>query len=340
MKKPLFILIAVICFCFLLVSCQREQATEDKQAPNVENQAISTDESEPTTYQKENLPLEPKSFTEQIKDEPAKCQEIWDKKNNGVMTEEESLIMRHECRIPFADKAEDISDILRWWKDEDGYAIFMYDNIQALEQLPKHWTPAVRTSLKNIALNSQFYNLRERAIIALYNMDKKKSIPFIKEVLKWEIEIWGAERTVGLKSVRAAGRILTEAGEYDYAFPYLMKANYFKISVDRNDSQAIPFMRKALKMEDDSIKVKAAWGLSKFNIDREEVFSSLADYIERTNNEEFAESGIRSTAIHTLGEMRDKRAIPILREAYKYEGPYDKQYIDQAIEDMKGTREE
>ena len=212
--------------------------------------------------------------------------------------------------------------------------------VRHLTQEPDPWVNlhAIWEPLKNLALNSKFPQIRERSILALYEIDKIKSIPVLKDALRKEVEERGVERANRWSAIYQVGWILSKEGEYEYAFPYLMKAKMFREALKKNDRGAIPFLKEALSDKDEEIKVDAALGLIQFGEEKEKTFRVLVTFLNETNtkvNQHGAYGAYRGFAIKGLRALKDKRAISVLETAYKHDYEINKEEITAAISEIQ-----
>jgi hypothetical protein len=281
---------------------------------------------------------------------PERCQELMKKRSEatdfkGGLTPEEEDYLRDACRIPISRSPLDTIKVLKWWRDEDGYEDMMWVNIDELigyAGLPGVELTGVIEPLKNIALNSKFPSLRERAVIALHKIDNKKSIPILKEVLRKEVKERGVTKENRTTIISLVGEILSEEGEYEFAFPYIMQAQVFYISAKRNDRRAIPYMYKTLQTPDPCIRVITAFALVSMQEKNDAIFKALLRSLEETrylaNSKKPGDPGCRLKAVQILGDLQDYRALPLLEELQKKEfsGPYVNKVIKEAIRKIKG----
>ena len=301
-----------------------------------------------------------------IFERPERCAALMKKRSEasdftGGLANSEENYLRDVCKIPITRSLSDILNVLKWWKDEYGYEDMMYVNIDELcgfLKIPGSELAGVVEPIKNIALNSKFPLLRERAVIALHEItreksiptfiDRKKSIPIIKEVLRKEVEDRGVTKENRRSVIYWAGRILDEEGEYEYAFPYLMKAKIFEISSKAGDKRALPHARAALNSTEELLRLDAALCLIRIGdkTDREKIIATTSTILRSSKD-----GGYQDGAIYILGELRDPRGLPILNEQLKYLDPkkdykYDStlkaiKKIEEALEEkQKGERHE
>lgn len=280
--------------------------------------------------QKVEGPRERRELTEA---EKARCKELWEGRPDKDYTKEEERYLREVCRIPWGHEPDELVNIMTWWRDEDDHWEMMYYKIDLIMNLRQTWRPEVIDALKRIALESRYVQLRERATIALHKIDRKKYLPIIKEVLRKEVEEWGVTPESRKTVIYWAGRILSEEGEYEYAFPYLMKAKVFRISVKRRDRRAIPYMYEALKDKDDYVRIHAASGLSEMGEKNDEIFNTVIEFIEHE------EKGHLALAIIVLGELGDERGLPILERLVKKNIPYISDEAKRAIKVIESRRD-
>lgn len=296
---------------------------------------------------------------------PVRCMELMKKRSestdfSGGLTGGEEDYLRDICRIPITRSLHDIISVLKWWKDEYGYENMMYVNIDELSgflKIPGSELAGVVKPLKNIALNSKFPLLRERALIALHDItreksiptfiDRKKSIPIIKEVLRKEVAVRGVAKE-NRRVVYWAGEILAEEGEYEYAFPYLMKAAIFEISSKAGDKRALPYARAALNNIEEGLRLGAALCLVIIGdkTDNKRIIATTT-VILRTSKD----GGYQDQAIFILGELRDAQALPVLKKQletldpkkdYKYDNTLKaiRKIENAAEEKQEGVRHE
>lgn len=331
------------------IHVKKQWRVPEKEAPKISQ--IKTNDILPSKKEKKIKNRKPiaKGTATTIFKRPERCQELMKKRSEstdfkGGLTPEEEDYLRDVCRIPISRSPIDTIKVLKWWSDEDGYENMMWVNIDELigyAGLHGVELTGIIKPLKNIALNSKFPLLRERAMLVLYKMDKEKSIPLIKEILRKEVE----EREITKESrsyvITKLGMILTEEEEYEYAFPYLMKASVFEISAERNDRQAIPYMYKALRDRDAFVRISSAFWLAEMGERNEDIFSTLTHFLREThdkrhvNTMEFPYPAYRSIAVRALGLLKDKRAIPLLEMLIK-----DKSVVGDAEEALEAIRKE
>lgn len=249
--------------------------------------------------------------------------------------------------VPDIDDASYISDsikILSQWrqvgintKDESNQEKF-YWVIRHMVDSGKDYSEAIDI-LKEIAMYHNNPGIRVGAVIAIFRNDNKKSMPFLKKLLI--IEAGKHEITEGSIYVTSVcGGILSNNGEYEFAFPYMMKACTFDVAIERKDRRAIPDMRKALSNPLDKVRVKAAYGLVDLNDSREEVLMTLLDFLGRSQDKALDyRSGIsadRASAVWMLARLKDRRAIPVLEDALNYEDRIGRDEINKAISIING----
>lgn len=322
---------------------------ETSESPQVKTDITLPSQKGKINIEKKPITQEPTRLT--VK-KPERCKELMEKRSKatdfkGGLTSKEEDYLRAVCRIPISRSPIDTIRILKWWKDEDGYDDMMWVNLDELAHFVK-WPGAELTGvvepIKNIALNSKFPLLREQAVIALHEItreksiptfiDKKKSIPIFKEVLRREVE----EREITNESrqsiIKAVGYILSKEGEYDYAFPYLMKAKIFEFSTDRGDLNALEYIKTALTENDEGLKLQAALSLLRLGKEenRELIFKTAVTVL-RTSKD----GAYRDIAIYILTELKDKRALPVLEEQLRIENSYIKDNILKSIQIIKGN---
>ena len=283
--------------------------------------------------QKAEGPRERRELTEA---EKARCKELWEGRPDKDYTKEERRYLREVCRIPWAKAPEELVDVMRWWRDEDDHWEMMYYHINDIMRLRQTWKPEVIEALKRIALESEYVQLRERATIALHEIGGRKYLPLIKEVLRREVEERGVTPESRKTVIYWAGRILSEEGEYEYAFPYLMKAKVFRISSKRKDRRAVPYAMKALKDKDEGIRLDAAGVLIRAGgvEDREKAFEALVDILENSKD-----GGYVDQAIYWLGELEDERAVPVLKKSLSRFDPEKDYKYDSVLKALKKIEE-
>ncbi|OGW31621.1 MAG: hypothetical protein A2X59_00910 [Nitrospirae bacterium GWC2_42_7] len=316
MKKIIFILMALLLASFLFTACQKAKEPEGKKEEQVQEKQLAQQ------IQKEEINKQLSETKRPIEKEtplkrPAGCDEAYKnylKKANEQITEKEKEYLLDICKIPIRRHGEDKLSPLKWWKDEYGYEDEIYEALNYVIKMEEYSNvkPEYIEPIKNIALNSKFSKLKERAIIVLHGIDKKKSIPILKEVLRKEVE----EREITEERRRLpiiwAGRLLSKEGEYEYAFPYLMKAKVFEISAIRRDRRAITYMYIALKDKDPRVRIDSAWWLAEIGERSEELFLNVTACLRDQRCDKYY-------AIEILGKLKDKRAIPNLEEVIKEE---------------------
>jgi hypothetical protein len=323
MKKIIIILLALLTAVFIFSSCQKTQEAKRSKEQQTQKDEISR------TLPSKDQTISALEKSKQMSDE---CQKIWAKRPKFSRDDKE--ILWKTCRIPWAETPGELSDILEWWKDEDGYEDIMSTNFWYRVRGDWEKIKAIEP-LKNMALNSKYQKLRFLAVLSLHDIDKKKFIPLFKEVLKKEVEERGVTKEArGSEGVvSATGEILAEEGEYEFAFPYLMKAKIFRMSYLKKDEKAAPFARRALNDKDEKIRLEAAGSLVAIGneADKKTVLGVLGKILETSDRN----SSYRDSAIYILGELRDKDALPILKKALTVETGYVRNNILKAIKKIE-----
>lgn len=234
--------------------------------------------------------------------------------------------------------------MLQWWRDEDGYEDIMSDNFsyRAKHIGNKFWLRhKIKEPLKNLALNSKHAFLRQTAIVTLYDMNNKKFIPFFKDLIKKEVEERGVTDN-NRQVIKVIGEYLSEQGEYEYAFQYLMKAKLFEESSKRNDRRAIPYMYAALKNDDPCYVVLTAWDLVEMGEKNTVVYEAIIKMLEDTKKQAKDVAGCRANAVQVLGKLKNRKAIPLLNKLLQedFSDAYGKKLIHKTITKIEGRANE
>lgn len=357
--KALMVILGAVSFTVLVLAVYKNTVIKKQwetpvSAPqNAENNTPKSQESSLVTSTQSDNKADVKSGTksttlqypiEMSDDEllaikPSRCKELMEKDDN---TEEEREYLRNVCSIPLVGNLTDNIKIIKWWKDEDGNVEMMGYVLQDMEEnanYPGLELTGIVEPLKNMALESRYYNIRAGALAVLYRMDRNKTKIILKEAIKREAKK-GKTNEEMRSMVFGIGEMLSEEGEYEFAFPYMMKAGVFYQAIGNKDTKAIPFLISALHEDDDYIRTDAAMGLLYLRAHEGEAFEALVDYLKRTNKKAKDFNGRipaqRSFVIRSLGAYKDKRAVPVLEDALKYEDTININYINEALINIKG----
>ena len=260
-------------------------------------------------------------------------------------------------------------DVQNWKAEEETRTDFLYTQIQRLGIFS--WFPLtkfmpIEEPLKDIVLNSAHPNLRKESLISLYHIYHKKSIPFLKLILSKEVNERDITEVDAQGVIYWTSKLLIEEGEYEFVFPFLMKADVFSFSAELHDKRAIPYMRSALKDPRPFIKISAAFWLCKIGERGDDVFLTLFEYLSKqwemrkekcqhlsfldeikdTSIKEKIKEKIHKThecfdaedisAIQALGTLRDKKALPLLRTFLGSEDPIIVNETKQAMAKIEG----
>jgi hypothetical protein len=277
--------------------------------------------------------------------DPAKCEEcrkllakarLYGKR----IAKKEKLFLWEVCRYPYEKDKKDCVEILKWWTDSDNNHEIVYWSLRHAPYAVKaglYTKEEVFEIIKPIALKSCYPELREQAIWAVYELYQRESLPFLREILHNEVENRQISDLSRAKPLYWAARFLDEQGEYEYAFLYLMNARIWELSARKRDPRAVPFLQAALQDDHYLDRLYAAVWLSEYPDHSNDVFAILVEFLQKTRaSVSFSETGIRQArvaAVHALSNLKDDRAIAVLKEELSFadNNSYQSDEINKAI---------